>query len=85
PSVPTAGPPGTSSVPPAPSAVPPGPSDVPTGALTVPAGSPTVPTDVSSRADPTGVSSKGKSIMVKEDIPVRARTFKQMEENRLDE
>nr|GEY28879.1 hypothetical protein [Tanacetum cinerariifolium] len=84
-SVPTAGPPGTSSVPPAPSVVLPGPFDVPTGASTVPAGSPTVPTDVSSCADPTGVSSKGKSPMVEEDIPIRARIIKQMEEDRLGE
>nr|GFA22484.1 JmjC domain-containing protein [Tanacetum cinerariifolium] len=98
-SVPTTGPLGTSSVPLATSVVPPGPStvphgastvppgasDVPTDASTVPAGSPTVPTDVPSRADPTGVSSKGKSPMVEEDIPVRARTFKQMEEDRLGE
>nr|GEU81448.1 putative reverse transcriptase domain-containing protein [Tanacetum cinerariifolium] len=70
-SVPTVGPPGTSGVPPSA-------SDVPTG-------SPTVPTDVLSRADLTGVSSKGKSLMVKEDIPVRARTFKQMEDDRLGE
>nr|GFB29101.1 reverse transcriptase domain-containing protein [Tanacetum cinerariifolium] len=69
PSVPTAGPPGTFSVPPAPSAVPPSPFDVPTGALIV----------------HTGVLSKGKSPMVEEDIPVRARTFKQMEEDRLGE
>nr|GFD11599.1 sm-like protein LSM7 [Tanacetum cinerariifolium] len=85
PSVPTVGPPGTSAVPPAPSAIPPGPYDVPTSASTVHAGSLTVPTDVSSRVDPTGVSSKGKSLMVEEDIPVRARTFKQMEEDRLGE
>nr|GEW86505.1 reverse transcriptase domain-containing protein [Tanacetum cinerariifolium] len=85
PSVPTTVPLGTSSVPPAPFAVPPSPSDVPTGASIIPAGSPTVPTDVSSRADPTGVSSKGKSLMVEEDIPIRVRTFKQMEEDRLGE
>nr|GEY66063.1 sm-like protein LSM7 [Tanacetum cinerariifolium] len=84
-SVPTIGPPSTSSVPPAPSSIPPGPFDVPTGASTIPGASPTVPTDISSRADPTGVSSKGKSPIVEEDIPVRARTFKQMEEDRLGE
>nr|GEY77473.1 hypothetical protein [Tanacetum cinerariifolium] len=77
-SVPIAGPPTTS-------VVPLGASDVPIGASTVPAGSPTAPTDVPSRTDPTGVSSKGKSLMVEEDIPVRARTFKQMEEDRLGE
>nr|GEU99454.1 JmjC domain-containing protein [Tanacetum cinerariifolium] len=85
PSVPTTGPPGTSSVPPAPFAIPPCPFDVPTGASTIPTGSPTVPTDVSSRADPTGISTKGKSLMVEEDIPVIARTFKQMEKDRLGE
>nr|GEV79685.1 sm-like protein LSM7 [Tanacetum cinerariifolium] len=82
-SVSIVGPPGTSSVPPAPSVVPPSPSDVPTGASTVPAGSLTVPTDVSFHAAPTDVLSKGKSLMVEEDIPIRARTFKQMEEDRL--
>nr|GEW72520.1 ribonuclease H-like domain-containing protein [Tanacetum cinerariifolium] len=89
-SVPTAGPPGTSGFPPAPSVVPPatfdvppGPSTIPTGAFTVPAGSPTVPTVVPSRADPTGVFSKGKSPMVEEDIPVKARIFRQMEKARL--
>nr|GEX09638.1 sm-like protein LSM7 [Tanacetum cinerariifolium] len=85
PSIPTTGPLGTSSVPPALFVVPPGPFDVPTAALTIPAGSLTVPTNVSSRADPTGVISKGKSLMVEEDIPVRARIFKQMEEDRLGE
>nr|GEX09637.1 JmjC domain-containing protein [Tanacetum cinerariifolium] len=82
-SVPTVGPPGTSSVLHSPSVVPPSPSDVPTGASTVPAGSLTVPTNASSHAAPTGVSSKGKSLMVEEDIPVKARTFKHMEEDRL--
>nr|GEV66748.1 JmjC domain-containing protein [Tanacetum cinerariifolium] len=76
PRVSTAGPPGTSDV-------PLGTSDVPTGASTIPAGSPNVPTDVSSSAASAGVSSKGKSPMVEEDIPVKARTFKQMEEDRL--
>nr|GEW52723.1 JmjC domain-containing protein [Tanacetum cinerariifolium] len=81
---------GTTVVPPGPSDVPLGPSDVPPGtsaistaASTVPAGSPNVPTDVPSSAFPAGVSSKGKSPMVEEDIPVKARTFKQMEKDRL--
>nr|GFA40892.1 sm-like protein LSM7 [Tanacetum cinerariifolium] len=74
----TAGPPGTFDV-------PPGTFDVPTGALTVPAGSLNVPTDVSASAASASVSSKGKSPMVEEDIPVKARTFKQMEEDRLGE
>nr|GEU51284.1 hypothetical protein [Tanacetum cinerariifolium] len=84
-SVPIAGPPGTFGVPTGTFSVPLGASNVPTGASTVPTSSPTVPMVVPSRADPTGVSSKGKSLMVKEDIPVRARTFKQMEEDRLGE
>nr|GEV66753.1 JmjC domain-containing protein [Tanacetum cinerariifolium] len=47
------------------------------------AGSPNVPTDVSSSAASAGVSSKDKSPMVEEEVPVKARTFKQMEEDRL--
>nr|GFA56626.1 JmjC domain-containing protein [Tanacetum cinerariifolium] len=78
-------PPGLSDVPPGPSDVPPGTSVVPTAALTISAGSPNVPTNVPSSAAPPGVSSKGKSPMVEEDIPVKARTFKQMEEDRLGE
>nr|GEV50296.1 hypothetical protein [Tanacetum cinerariifolium] len=92
PSVSTAGPPGTSAVPPGTYVVPPGTSVVPlgtsvvpTGASTAPAGSPNVPTDVSSSAAPAGVSSKGKSLMVEEDIPVKAKTFKQMVEDILGE
>nr|GEU31710.1 aminoacyl-tRNA synthetase, class 1a, anticodon-binding [Tanacetum cinerariifolium] len=65
--------------------VPPGTSDVPISALTVPAGSLNVPTDVSSSAAPAGVSSKGNSPMVEEDIHVKVRTFKHMEEDRLGE
>nr|GEU93860.1 hypothetical protein [Tanacetum cinerariifolium] len=71
PSVPTAGHLGSSGV-------PPGASDVPIGASIV-------PTDVPSRADPTGVTCKGKSLMVEEDIPVSTRTFRQMEKDRLGE
>nr|GEX17421.1 hypothetical protein [Tanacetum cinerariifolium] len=33
---------------------------------------------------PAGVSSKGKSPMVEEDIPVKVRTFRQMEEDRME-
>nr|GFA75815.1 aminoacyl-tRNA synthetase, class 1a, anticodon-binding [Tanacetum cinerariifolium] len=98
-SVSTAGPPGTFAVPPGTSAVspgtstvPPGTSDVPlgtsvvpTGASTAPAGSLNVPTDVPSSAAPAGVSSNGKSLMVEEDILVKSRTFKHMEEDRLGE
>nr|GEU76269.1 ribonuclease H-like domain-containing protein [Tanacetum cinerariifolium] len=42
-------------------------------------------TNVPSSVALAGVSSKGKSLMVEEDIPVKARTFKQMEEDRLGE
>nr|GEV82450.1 ribonuclease H-like domain, reverse transcriptase, RNA-dependent DNA polymerase [Tanacetum cinerariifolium] len=57
-----------------------------TGALTIPAGSLSVaPTDVPPSVAPTGVSNKGKSPMIEEDIPVKARTFKQMQEDILGE
>nr|GEY88703.1 putative ribonuclease H-like domain-containing protein [Tanacetum cinerariifolium] len=65
--------------------VPTGTSAIPTGASTVPAGSLNVPTGIPSSAAPASVSSKGKSLMVEEDIPVKARTFKQIEEDRLGE
>nr|GEU31711.1 ribonuclease H-like domain-containing protein [Tanacetum cinerariifolium] len=65
--------------------VPSGTFIVPTGASTVLAGSLNVPTDVSSSAAPAGVLSKGKSLMMEEDILVKARTFKQIEEDRLGE
>nr|GEZ79985.1 JmjC domain-containing protein [Tanacetum cinerariifolium] len=78
PRVSTVGPPSTSDV-------PLGTFNVPTGASTIPAGSLNVSTDVFSSAASAGISSKGKSPMVKEDIPVKVRTFKQMEEDRLGE
>nr|GFC36176.1 SGNH hydrolase-type esterase domain-containing protein [Tanacetum cinerariifolium] len=92
-------PPGASDVPPGASNVSPGASDAPTVASTVPSdtsvvpasasvvptGSPNVPAAVTSSGATAGVSSKGKSPMVEEDIPVKARTFKQMEEDRLGE
>nr|GEU38868.1 ribonuclease H-like domain-containing protein [Tanacetum cinerariifolium] len=81
--IPAASPSGTTAVSPGTSDVPPGTSAIPTAASTVPAGSPNVPTDVPSSVAPAGVSSKGKSPMLEEDIPVTARTFKQMEEDRL--
>nr|GEW35824.1 synaptobrevin, longin-like domain protein [Tanacetum cinerariifolium] len=88
PSVPTAGPPGASTVPPGALTVPPGASTVPPGIsvaspgpLTLLAGCPSVPADVPSSVAPTGVSSKGKSLMVEEDILVKARTFKEMKED----
>nr|GEU76049.1 hypothetical protein [Tanacetum cinerariifolium] len=83
PSVPTAGPPGASTVPPGTSTVPLGTSAVPTGASTILASSLSVPADVPSSVAPAGVSSKGKSPMMEEDIHVKAMTFKQMEEDRL--
>nr|GEX00372.1 putative ribonuclease H-like domain-containing protein [Tanacetum cinerariifolium] len=83
--IPAASPSGTTAVPTSPSNVPPGTSAVPTAASTVPAGSPNVPTDVPFSAAPAGVSSKGKSPMVEEDIVVKARTFKQTKEDRLGE
>nr|GEU41669.1 hypothetical protein [Tanacetum cinerariifolium] len=76
------------------SSIPPGASNAPTGASTillgasnvstaasdVPADSLTVPAD--SLNVPAGISSKGKSPMVEEDIPVKARTFRaQVEAN----
>nr|GEW11005.1 putative reverse transcriptase domain, ribonuclease H-like domain, aspartic peptidase domain protein [Tanacetum cinerariifolium] len=81
-----------------PTAVSPGASVNPTAASVVPTDSPKVPTAVTANsltvptivpADtlnvPAGVSSKGKSLMVEEDIPVKERTFRQMEEDRLGE
>nr|GEX61813.1 ribonuclease H-like domain-containing protein [Tanacetum cinerariifolium] len=101
PCAPPAGPTGTSKVPRALFSISPGAFDAPTGALNVsaaalavPADSPKVPSDspkvpavvpTDSPYIPAGVSSKGKSIMVEEDIPVKARRFRQMEEDRLGE
>nr|GEY42320.1 ribonuclease H-like domain-containing protein [Tanacetum cinerariifolium] len=69
PSISTASPPCVSTVPPGASIVPPGASTVPSGTSTIPAGSPSVPADVSPSVTPSGVSDKGKSLMVEEDIP----------------
>nr|GEX32603.1 aminoacyl-tRNA synthetase, class 1a, anticodon-binding [Tanacetum cinerariifolium] len=55
------------------------------GALTVPAGSPSGPADVPPSVAHAGVSNKGKSPMVEEDIPIKARTFKQIQEDILGE
>nr|GEV31240.1 synaptobrevin, longin-like domain protein [Tanacetum cinerariifolium] len=91
---PTAGPSSTFEVPPALSAIPPGafgvspgPSVTLTAASAVPADSPKVPATVpvDSPNVPAGVSSKGKSPMVEEDIHVTARSFRQKEEDRLSE
>nr|GEX68312.1 retrovirus-related Pol polyprotein from transposon TNT 1-94 [Tanacetum cinerariifolium] len=60
------------------------PADVPTGA-NVPTGSTSVPTDVPTSVAPAGVSNKGKALMVEEDITVKERTFKQMQEDILGE
>nr|GEW14131.1 uncharacterized mitochondrial protein AtMg00810-like [Tanacetum cinerariifolium] len=81
--IPAASPSVSTVVPPGTSDVPPGSSAIPTSASTVPASSPNVPTNIPSSAAPASVSSKGKSPMVEEDIPIKARTFKQMEEDKL--
>nr|GFC23842.1 SGNH hydrolase-type esterase domain-containing protein [Tanacetum cinerariifolium] len=47
--------------------------------------SPSVPADVPPSVAPAGVSNKGKALMVDEDILVKERTFKKMEEDRLGE
>nr|GEY94653.1 hypothetical protein [Tanacetum cinerariifolium] len=83
--VPSAGLTGDSAVPSGTSVIPIAASAVTTGALTVHAGSPNVSAAVTSSDAPAGVSSKGKSPMLDDDIPVKARTFKQMEEDRLGE
>nr|GEU80619.1 hypothetical protein [Tanacetum cinerariifolium] len=100
-SVPTAGPFDTSSVPHAISDIPPGTSDAPTGASTdLPGASNISATALAVSADSlnvpaavladspnvlAGVSNKGKYLMVDEDIPIKAKTFRQMEEDRLGE
>nr|GEV60576.1 ribonuclease H-like domain, reverse transcriptase, RNA-dependent DNA polymerase [Tanacetum cinerariifolium] len=63
------------------------PTAVPAATLAVPANNPTVPTAVpaDSLNVPAGISRKGKSPMVEADIPVKARTFRKMEEDRLGE
>nr|GEW40976.1 putative ribonuclease H-like domain-containing protein [Tanacetum cinerariifolium] len=66
-------------VPPSDLAVPPSPSAGPSGDSTVPSGTFVVPPAAS--AVTTGAS----TIPAEEDIPVKARTFKQMEEDRLGE
>nr|GEX23832.1 cell division control protein 48 homolog C-like [Tanacetum cinerariifolium] len=60
------------------------PADVPTS-TNVPTGSTSVPVDVPTSVAPAGVSNKGKAPIVEEDIPVKERTFKQMQEDRLGE
>nr|GEU48221.1 hypothetical protein [Tanacetum cinerariifolium] len=60
------------------------PADVPTR-VNIPTGSTSVSTDVPTSVAPAGVSNKGKTLMVEEDITVKERTFKQMQEDRLGE
>nr|GEU87151.1 ribonuclease H-like domain-containing protein [Tanacetum cinerariifolium] len=67
-----------------PAAVPTGASTVATCALSVPTGSPSVPVDVPPSITPAGLSNKGKAPMMDEYILVKKRTFKQIEEDRLE-
>nr|GFD17007.1 hypothetical protein [Tanacetum cinerariifolium] len=60
--------------------VPTGALTVPTGASSIPTGSPSVLGDVPLTVAPAGVSNKGKSPMMEEDIPVKERKFKQRAE-----
>nr|GEW24542.1 synaptobrevin, longin-like domain protein [Tanacetum cinerariifolium] len=60
------------------------PADVPTSA-NVPTGSTSVPADVPTSVALAGVSNKGKTPMVEEDITVKERTFTQMKDDRLRE
>nr|GEU78559.1 hypothetical protein [Tanacetum cinerariifolium] len=55
------------------------PAAIPTGASTVPAGILSVPADVPPSVALADVLNKGKSPMVEEGIPVKERTFKQMQ------
>nr|GEZ60864.1 putative ribonuclease H-like domain-containing protein [Tanacetum cinerariifolium] len=48
-------------------------------------GNTSVPADVPTSVAPAGVSNKGKTSMVEEDITVKERTFKQMKDDRLRE
>nr|GEU52395.1 putative ribonuclease H-like domain-containing protein [Tanacetum cinerariifolium] len=61
------------------------PAAIPTGALNVPTSSTSVPANVPTCVAPPGVSNKGKAPMVEEDIPVKERSFKQMQEDILGE
>nr|GEU96064.1 hypothetical protein [Tanacetum cinerariifolium] len=61
------------------------PVDVPTGASNVPTDSTSVPADAPTGVAPAGVLNKGKTPMVEEDITVKERTFKQMQEDILGE
>nr|GEW33866.1 hypothetical protein [Tanacetum cinerariifolium] len=79
------GPSVASTVSPGASTISPGALTVSPGASTIPASSLRVPTDVSPSVAPAGVSYKGKSLMVDEDILVKVRTFMQMQEDILGE
>nr|GEW66745.1 ribonuclease H-like domain-containing protein [Tanacetum cinerariifolium] len=57
----------------------------PGGASNNPAASISVLADVPTSVAPVGVSNKGKTLMVEEDITVKERTFKQMKDDRLGE
>ncbi|GJQ92819.1 hypothetical protein Tco_0003958 [Tanacetum coccineum] len=57
------------------------PTDIPPGG----ASSSHIPTDVPTGVAPAGISNKGKTPMVEEDITVKERTLKQMEDDRLGE
>ncbi|GKF14115.1 hypothetical protein Tco_0055577, partial [Tanacetum coccineum] len=57
------------------------PTDTPPGS----ASSSYIPTDVPTGVAPAGVSNKGKTSMVEEDITVKERTLKQIEDDRLGE
>ncbi|GKD23623.1 hypothetical protein Tco_1225326, partial [Tanacetum coccineum] len=62
------------------------PTDVPTDVSPGGASSSHIPTDVpTTGVAPAGVSNKGKTPMVEEDITVKERTLKQMEDDRLGE
>nr|GEU40334.1 hypothetical protein [Tanacetum cinerariifolium] len=67
------------------STIPPGASTIPPGTSTIPTGSTSVPDDVPPSVAPAGVSNKGKAPMMDEDSLVKARTFKQIEKDRLGE
>nr|GEU58752.1 hypothetical protein [Tanacetum cinerariifolium] len=75
--------PGASTIAPGASGAAPGASGVPPGGSVTRTIASVVSTD--SPQVPLGASNKGKSLMIEEDIPVPARTFRLMEEDRLGE
>nr|GEX07438.1 JmjC domain-containing protein [Tanacetum cinerariifolium] len=74
---------GASTVTPGASGVAPSASGIPLGGSVAPTAASTVSADISQV--PPGAPNKGKSPMIEEDIPVPARTLRQMEEDRLGE